>query len=135
MPPAPFLFQLTEILLYQHYTFVRVHLLQLLSKTFLYQQVLEISPQNLGEDVVYLLGEIQLRHLYIVQNRYTPLDITAAVNPKSWKQCAARNPELRVHLRVESVRERQLLWQEGAPVNTVLYFSPQCKACLLLFLI
>ncbi|XP_046679821.1 F-box/LRR-repeat protein 21-like [Homalodisca vitripennis] len=93
---------------------------------FLNLQVLEISPQNLGEDVVYLLGEIRLQHLHIIQNRYTPLDITA-VSSKSWKQCAKNNPSLKVHLRVECIRERHLLWQESAPVHTVLYVSPQCK--------
>ncbi|XP_054272004.1 uncharacterized protein LOC128992449 [Macrosteles quadrilineatus] len=93
---------------------------------FLNLQVLEISPQNLGAEVIYLLGEIRLRHLHILQNRYTPLDVTA-VGSKCWRDCAKRNPGLKVHLRVESTRERHLLWQEGAPVHTVLYSSPQCK--------
>lgn len=33
-----------------------------------------ISPQNLGPDVVQLLGDIPLIHLHILENRYTPLE-------------------------------------------------------------
>lgn len=39
-------------------------------------QVLVISPQNLHEDVIELLGYTKLRHLHILQNRYSPKDTT-----------------------------------------------------------
>ncbi|KAL1140335.1 hypothetical protein AAG570_000267 [Ranatra chinensis] len=93
---------------------------------FINLQVLMISPQNLGEDLLYLLGESQLKELHIVQNRYTPQDV-APMNPKAWTACARRNTRLRVHLSLESIRERCILWQERAPVASILYNSPQCK--------
>ncbi|XP_075220299.1 uncharacterized protein LOC142323877 isoform X2 [Lycorma delicatula] len=91
-----------------------------------YDCTLAISPQNLGDDVVYLLSETRLKNLDIIQNRYTPLDIPP-VNPKTWRDCRKKNNKLAVHLKVESKRDRQLLWQEEAPVHTVIYSSPECK--------
>lgn len=32
-------------------------------------QILVITPQNLGDDVIYLLGQTKLKHLHILQNR------------------------------------------------------------------
>ncbi|XP_022207835.2 uncharacterized protein LOC111064417 isoform X1 [Nilaparvata lugens] len=93
---------------------------------FLNLKTLIISPQNLSDDIVYLLSETGLQDLHIIQNRYTPLEVPA-VGAKCWRECAKRSAHLSVHLRVESKRERQLLWQEAAPVRTVLFSSPQCK--------
>lgn len=42
----------------------------------MYSQVLVISPQNLHEDIIELIGYTKLRHLHIVQNRYSPKDTT-----------------------------------------------------------
>lgn len=45
--------------------------------TFLfYIKVLIISPQNLHEDVIDLIGYTKLQHLHIVQNCYSPKDAT-----------------------------------------------------------
>lgn len=84
-----------------------------------------ISPQNLGDEVVELLGHTQLKHLHIIQNRYTPNDINIRpVSIKSWKECNKNNPKLRVHLQIESNTEKPLIWQESAPVYAILYNSP-----------
>lgn len=84
-----------------------------------------ISPQNLGDDTVELLGYTKLKHLHILQNRYTPNDPGINVTTrKSWKICRKNNPNLSVHLQVESIKEKTVMFQEGAPVKTILYDSP-----------
>ncbi|XP_044754367.1 uncharacterized protein LOC123313515 [Coccinella septempunctata] len=92
---------------------------------FINLKVLKISPQNLGEDSVELLGYTNLKHLHIIQNRYTPNDGSMkSVSQKVWKIASQNNPSLRVHLRLESMKAKPLIWQHGAPVQTVLYNSP-----------
>lgn len=85
-----------------------------------------ICPQNLGSDLLLMLGQIRLQHLHILQNRYTPVDIEP-MNSFDWKHCVKANPILKVHLRVESTRERQILWQPGAPVSSIIYKSPNTR--------
>ncbi|XP_044271820.1 uncharacterized protein LOC123015857 isoform X1 [Tribolium madens] len=92
---------------------------------FLNLQVLYISPQNLGDDIIELLSHTKIKHIHILQNRYTPNDINIKpVGFKTWKVARKNNPELRVHLQLESLKEKPLIWQQGAPVSTVLYDSP-----------
>lgn len=87
--------------------------------------MLIISPQNLGDDSVELIGHTQLKHLHIFQNRYSPNDLVVkSVSRKSWKNCRKNNPKLCVHLELQSNKERQLIWQDYAPVKTVIYDSP-----------
>lgn len=60
-----------------------------------------------------------------MQNRYTPNDPGIKLTTwKSWKTCRKNNADLVVHLQVESIKEKSIVWQEGAPVHTVLYDSP-----------
>ncbi|PSN51058.1 hypothetical protein C0J52_01522 [Blattella germanica] len=95
---------------------------------FLNLQVLMISPQNLGEDLVQLLGYTNLRHLHIVQNRYTPGDINIRPIPgRVWRQCRRNNTSLAVHLEMEGARDRDVLWQDRAPVHSILYNSRHIK--------
>lgn len=46
------------------------------SNYLFFVKVLVISPQNLHEDVIELLGHTRLKHLHILQNRYSPKDTT-----------------------------------------------------------
>ncbi|CAG9819405.1 unnamed protein product [Phaedon cochleariae] len=86
---------------------------------------LHISPQNLGDDLVELLGFTKLKHLHIVQNRYTSNDIyVTPVSSYVWKKCRQNNAFLSVHLQVESRKEKVVIWQENAAVRTLLYDSP-----------
>lgn len=85
-----------------------------------------ISPQNLGSDLLLMLSQIRLSHLHILQNRYTPIDIEP-MNSFDWKQCIKTNPTLKVHLRVESIRERQVLWQPSSPVSSIIYKSANIR--------
>ncbi|XP_074029741.1 uncharacterized protein isoform X2 [Leptinotarsa decemlineata] len=92
---------------------------------FLNLQELYISPQNLGDDLIELIGSTRLRHLHILQNRYTPNDVNIRpVSPCIWKRCRKSNTLLSVHLQVQSIKEKTIIWQEWAPVRTVLYDSP-----------
>ncbi|KAK9732307.1 F-box-like [Popillia japonica] len=85
---------------------------------FLNLEVLMISPQNLGSDVIELIGYTKLKHLYIMQNKYTPDDILIKPIPeKIWKICRKNNPELKkYYLRLPA---------NGAPVRSIIYDSPQ----------
>ncbi|KAJ4439641.1 hypothetical protein ANN_07769 [Periplaneta americana] len=95
---------------------------------FLNLQVLMISPQNLGEDLVQLLGYTKLRHLHIVQNRYTPGEVNIRPVPaRVWRQCKRSNTNLAVHLELEGARDRDILWQDRAPVHSILYDSRYIK--------
>lgn len=79
----------------------------------------------MGNDLIELLGYTKLKHLHILQNRYTPNDVNIlAVNFAVWKKCRKDNPGLNVHLQVQSVKEKVIIWQQNAPVRTVLYDSP-----------
>ncbi|XP_052132942.1 uncharacterized protein LOC113216018 isoform X1 [Frankliniella occidentalis] len=95
---------------------------------FLNLEVLVISPQNLGEDALILLGQTKLRHLHILQNSFTPSELMLfPVAGKAWKMCRKDNPGLSVHLKVESLKEREVVWQEKAPVRSIIYNSPLTK--------
>ncbi|XP_060837199.1 F-box/LRR-repeat protein 21 [Rhopalosiphum padi] len=93
---------------------------------FINLQVLVISPQNLGSDLLLMLSQIRLSHLHILQNRYTPIEIEP-MNSFDWKHCVKANATLKVHLRVESIRERQILWQPNSPVSSIIYKSPNMR--------
>ncbi|KAK7872795.1 hypothetical protein R5R35_011919 [Gryllus longicercus] len=96
---------------------------------FLNLQVLYISPQNLGEDLLQLLGNTTLRHLHIVQNRYTPAEVglLRSLSARAWRQCRNSNPYLCVHFSMDGVRNRDVVWQDKAPVRSIVYDSPHVK--------
>lgn len=85
-----------------------------------------VSPQNIDDDVLTLLADSKVRHLYLLQNRYTPAAI--AITPgtvKGWRMVRRDNPNLRVHLRVESTSSAEILLQPEAPVHSMIYQSPK----------
>ncbi|CAG9760875.1 unnamed protein product [Ceutorhynchus assimilis] len=91
---------------------------------FLNMLELHISPQNLGEDLVELLGFTNLKHLHIVQNRYTIDEgFIKPVGLHCWKKIRSAKEDLNVHLQVESKQFKSVIWQEGAPVRSVVYNS------------
>uniref|UniRef100_A0A0A9XD34 Uncharacterized protein n=1 Tax=Lygus hesperus TaxID=30085 RepID=A0A0A9XD34_LYGHE len=93
---------------------------------FVNLQILVVGPQNLGEQVMELISHTKLKHLHIVQTRLTPAS-ARSLSPKCWQAAAKQNPNMRVHLALETKTDRQLLWQEKAPVNSILVDSPACK--------
>ncbi|XP_014244110.1 uncharacterized protein LOC106663639 isoform X2 [Cimex lectularius] len=93
---------------------------------FLNLRVLVLSPQNIGEDALELLSYTKLRHLHLAQTRLTPSS-AVPLSPKAWKLAAKRNTDMRIHLTLSSKIQTDIIWQEEAPVSTVLFDSPHCK--------
>ncbi|XP_014270222.1 F-box only protein 39 isoform X2 [Halyomorpha halys] len=94
---------------------------------FINLQVLEMSPQNLSEELVSLLADSGLPTLHLRQTEHSPPS-PPPISPKAWSQATARNPRLRVHLSLTSLRvEREIVWQERAPVASILYDCPFSK--------
>lgn len=86
-------------------------------------QVLIISPQNLDDDVLQLLASTSLRHLHILQNNYCPTT-PAACHAKAWKSFQLENPDIKVHLRLESSSSNaELTYQPNAPVHSITYHT------------
>ncbi|XP_050092027.1 uncharacterized protein LOC126575393 [Anopheles aquasalis] len=95
---------------------------------FLNLQVLIVSPQNVDDDVLLLLADSKVKHLTLLQNRYTPPAL--AISPcsaKAWLTVRRDNPRLRVHLRVESTSNAQILLQPEAPVASMIYQTAKTK--------
>lgn len=87
-----------------------------------------ISPQNIDDDVIILLADSKLRHLHLVQNRYTPSSICiSSCSEKAWILMKRDNPKLFVHLRVESTNDGEILLQPEAPVRSIVYQSPKTR--------
>lgn len=60
-----------------------------------------------------------------MQNRYTTEEgFLKPISPGTWKKVRSLNQSLSVHLEVESKEFKNVVWQEGAPVRSVLYDSP-----------
>ncbi|XP_003426992.1 uncharacterized protein LOC100679131 [Nasonia vitripennis] len=101
---------------------------------FLNLHTLVISPQNLHEDVIDLLGYTKLRHLHILQNRYSPKE-TAAYLPKNaaWKNVKLNNPQLRVHFEIESQKSSDVVLSFDAnlpsliPVHSIVLDNPNTQ--------
>lgn len=83
-------------------------------------RVLIISPQNLDDDVLQLLTSTSLKHLHIFQNNYCPVT-PAPCSLKAWKLLRLDNPNIKVHLRIESSKNVDIVLQPGAPVHSVTY--------------
>ncbi|KAF4521445.1 hypothetical protein B566_EDAN010602 [Ephemera danica] len=94
---------------------------------FVRLQVLVLSPQTLGVELLQLLGSCAtLRHLHVLQNRYTP-ERQVSAPWRAWRQCRRDNPQLSVHLEAQNTREGDVVWQQCAPVRSILYKSPYIR--------
>ncbi|XP_024936759.1 uncharacterized protein LOC107263591 isoform X2 [Cephus cinctus] len=95
---------------------------------FLNLKVLVISPQNLDEDVIELLGYTKLQHLHIIQNRYSPKDSTVHL-PKSnsWAKMRKHNPVLKVHFEVESHKPTDII----LPIDLLEHSDIPCHSVVL----
>ncbi|XP_067628767.1 F-box only protein 39 [Eurosta solidaginis] len=95
---------------------------------FINLKVLTISPQNIDDDVLLLLADTKLKHLHLFQNRYTTTYLSISpCSVKAWRQLKRDNPMLKVHLRVESMGDCEVVFQPEAPVYSVTYESPKSK--------
>ncbi|KAH9366650.1 hypothetical protein HPB48_000593 [Haemaphysalis longicornis] len=86
---------------------------------FLNLTTLYISPQHLDDDLVTLLSYTCLRDLHLVQTTYT--EVGLRVSPRVWRECRRAAPRLRVHLSVEGTVAKEVIWQDSAPVHSVIY--------------
>lgn len=101
------------------------------TETPYYFQILVISPQNIDDDVLILLADSRIRHLHLLQNRYTPASICITpCNAKAWRIVKRDNSNLCVHLRVESTKDGEVLIQPEAPVYSIMYQTPKTQVCL-----
>lgn len=99
-----------------------------ISQIFYINQILTISPQNIDDDALLLLADTKLKHLHLLQNRYTSTYLSISpCSVKVWRQLKRDNPRLKVHLRVESLGEGEVVFQPEAPVCSVTYESPKSK--------
>ncbi|XP_014211697.1 uncharacterized protein LOC106641702 [Copidosoma floridanum] len=76
---------------------------------FLNLKTLVISPHNLHEDVIELLGYTKLEHLHVFQNRYSPKDATHLLKNATWKKMRINNPNLKVHFEIESNKSSDIV--------------------------
>lgn len=91
-------------------------------------QVLEISPQNIDDDVITLIADSKIAHLHLVQNKHTPTAISlSSCSARAWRIVKRDNPQLKVHLRVESTNCGEFVFQPEAPVSSVVYRTPKTK--------
>jgi F-box protein 39 len=96
-------------------------------------ETLVISPQNLDDDVLQLLANTRLKHFHILQNMYTPTGFKkSACSAKSWKALKDGNPNILVHLRVESLKSAEVLLQPDAPVYSITHQTPKNQVSFIL---
>ncbi|XP_036334720.1 uncharacterized protein LOC118745302 [Rhagoletis pomonella] len=101
---------------------------------FINLQVLTISPQNIDDDVLLLLADTKLKHLHLLQNRYTSTHLSISpCSVKAWRQLKRDNPKLKVYLRVESMGDGEVVFQPEAPVYCVSYESPKSRINVRIF--
>lgn len=73
-----------------------------------------------------LLGDTKLKHLHLLQNCYTTSYLAIAhCSVKAWRVLKRDNPYLKVHLRLESLNDGELVFQPEAPVYSVTYRAPK----------
>ncbi|XP_067940080.1 F-box/LRR-repeat protein 21-like isoform X2 [Watersipora subatra] len=78
-----------------------------------------ISPQHLSNDIVRGLISSKVTNLHIVQDQYS--EEAYFIDVDVWKAAAERMPVLNVHLSARGATPMDIMWQEGAPVRSVLY--------------
>ena len=91
---------------------------------FINLKVLCLSPHNLGDALVECLGDMKrLRNIQIITNKYTE-SVAPPVDYRVWKNVRKANPRLRVHLITEGGHRNEIVFQQRAPVKSIVYDSP-----------
>lgn len=108
------------------------HPLQLLHPAaFINLRKLYMSPQNLGEELIAVLAaNPKFEELHIVLNSYTETNamvvmLMPQISPKVW-MLAHFSVFLRTYCKNV---HRELIWQEKAPVVSIIYDGPMTKPC------
>ena len=98
--------------------------------SFINLRCLVISPQNLWDDLVEIIGDMpKLRNLQLLTNSYTEC-VPAPVDYRVWKRCRKSNPRLRVHLVTEGKHNKELTFQARAPVKSIVYDTYLTQVCI-----
>ncbi|KAL9918892.1 F-box only protein 39 [Glossina fuscipes fuscipes] len=93
---------------------------------FINLQILTIAPQNIDDDILSLLGDTRLKHLHLLQNCYTASYLTINhCSVRAWRTLKRDNPRLKIHLRLESLSDGELVIQPEAPVYSITYSAPK----------
>lgn len=96
-------------------------------------ETLVLSPQQLSSDLLSeLVGKTPLLELLvIVQDRYSTLNGIAenetGISFHTWMQVKQLIPKLRVRLECRGITDSDVAFEDGAPVNAVVYRSPMFK--------
>ena len=99
--------------------------------SFVNLRTLQLSPHNLGDDLVECIGDMKrLRNLIIITNSYTEC-VAAPVDYRVWKSCRKVNPKLRVHLVTEGKHKKEVTFQHRAPVKSIVYDTPYTQVAKL----
>uniref|UniRef100_T1H6H8 F-box domain-containing protein n=1 Tax=Megaselia scalaris TaxID=36166 RepID=T1H6H8_MEGSC len=84
-----------------------------------------IAP-NIDDDVITLIADSKITQLHLVQNKHTPTAISLSpCSAKAWRIVKRDNPNLKVHLRVESANCGEFVFQPEAPIYSILYRAPK----------
>ncbi|CAL1278165.1 unnamed protein product [Larinioides sclopetarius] len=92
---------------------------------FVNLQKLTISPQHLGDENLLLLADTKIKDLYLIQTKLT--EHAVPVSFKVWKECSKKSPFLGIHHLLEGPVDTQVIWQDGAPVRSLVYNTPEIK--------
>lgn len=96
-------------------------------------ETLVLSPQQLSSELLLKLASQtpSLEVLVIVQDRYSTINGTAenetAISHQTWMQVKQVAPNLRVRLECRGITDSDVVFEDGAPVNAVIYRSPMFK--------
>lgn len=86
---------------------------------------LRTSPQHLDDEVIIILASSSVSNLHIIQGRYTCN--TDSVSDDAWRLVKQMAPYFRVTLEVRGHTKTPLILQPHAPVNRIVYDSPNLK--------
>ena len=90
---------------------------------FPHLQTFVTSPLHVSDTVVMMLAErTQLRHLVLVQDRYT--GPCQPIMPQTWYEVKLIAPKLKVRLEVRDRTFEDVMIQPMAPVDSVIYRNP-----------
>lgn len=87
--------------------------------------VLKTSPQHLDDEVIVILASSGITKLHIIQGRYTCS--ADSVSDEAWRLLKDMSPYFRVTLEVRGHTKTPLILQPHAPVNRIVYDSPNLK--------
>ncbi|CAH1775640.1 unnamed protein product, partial [Owenia fusiformis] len=87
-------------------------------------RTLVISPQHLNDEILLMLAFTNIENLQITQNEHTFVDNLVPVSIDCWKEVKQLNPMFRVQLICKGKCRTEIVFQDRAPVNSIIYSTP-----------